>query len=99
MPKTVQWSVTIIIIVVTLLLLSFLSMMILITGFTCPPSIHFKLTNCDKCYYIVRQLLQSATGIQSATTIRCDTTDPNVLRVVKPHTQTFSKLIQNIASD
>ena len=38
-----------------LLLLS--SMMTLITGFTCPPTIYFKfITKCDKCYYKVRQL-------------------------------------------
>ena len=42
-----------------------LSMMTLITGFTCPPTIYFKfITKCDKCYYRVRQVwLQSATGI------------------------------------
>ena len=44
-------------------------MMILIIGFTCPPTIHFKfITKCDKCYYKVRQVLQSATILlQSAT--------------------------------
>ena len=60
-----------------LLLLSFLlsllllSMMTLITGFTCPPTIYFKfITKCDKCYYKVRQLLQSVTILlQSATGI------------------------------
>ena len=45
-------------------------MMTLITGFTCPPTIYFKfitkcdsffITKCDKCYYKVRQVLQSAT--------------------------------------
>ena len=44
----------------TLLLLS---MMTLITGFTCPSTIYFKfITKCDKCYYKVWQLflLQSA---------------------------------------
>jgi len=54
-----------------------LSMMILIIGFTCLPTIHFKfftkcdsffITKCDKCYYKVRQELQSATIVlQSAT--------------------------------
>ena len=58
---------------VMLLSLLLLSMMELITGFTCPPTIYFKfITKCDKCYYKVRQLfyykvrqvlLQSATGI------------------------------------
>ena len=46
-----------------LLSLLLLSMMTLITGFTCPPTIYFKfITKCDKCYYKVRQLflLQSA---------------------------------------
>ena len=52
-----------------LLLLLFLSMMILIIGFTCPPTIYFKfITKCGKCYYKMRELfyqllLQSATGI------------------------------------
>ena len=44
-------------------LLLLLSMMILIIGFTCPPTIHFKFfTKCDSLfYYKVRQvLLQSA---------------------------------------
>ena len=43
--------------------------MILIIGFTCPPTIHFKfITKCDKCYYKVRQVLQSETILlQSAT--------------------------------
>ena len=56
-----------------LLSLLLLSMMTLITGFTCPPTIYFKfITKCDKCYYKVRQLffitkcdgllLQSATA-------------------------------------
>ena len=64
-----------------------LSMMTLITGFTCPPTIYFKfITKCDKCYYKVRQLffitkcdgllLQSATVflLQSATSVitKCD---------------------------
>ena len=44
-----------------MLLLLFLSIMIIIIGFTCPPSIRFKLTKCNKCYYIVRKVLQSAT--------------------------------------
>ena len=36
--------------------------MTLITGFTCPSTIYFKfITKCDKCYYKVRRLLQSAT--------------------------------------
>ena len=52
--------------------------MIVISGFTCPPTIHFKfitkcdglfhykvlwsvITKCDKCYYKVRQVLQSTT--------------------------------------
>ena len=46
-----------------LLSLLLLSMMTLITGFTCPSTIYFKfITKCDKCYYKVRQLslLQSA---------------------------------------
>ena len=31
-------------------------MMILIIGFICPPTVHFKfITKCDKCYYKVRQ--------------------------------------------
>ena len=47
MPKTVQWNIIIIMIVV---------------GFTCPPTVHFKfITKCDKCYYKVRQVLQSVT--------------------------------------
>ena len=46
-------------------------MMTLITGFTCPPTIHFEfITKCDKCYYKVRQVLQSVTILlQSATGI------------------------------
>ena len=54
--------------------------MILIIGFTCPPTIHFKvIKKCDKCYYKVRQLilLQSAIAflLQSATIIsKCDRT-------------------------
>ena len=37
-------------------------MMILIIGFICPPTVHFKfIIKCDKCYYKVRQVLQSAT--------------------------------------
>ena len=58
-------------------------MMTLITGFTCPPTIYFKfitkcdsffITKCDKCYYKVRQVLQSVTILlQSATVItKCD---------------------------
>ena len=54
-------------------------MMILIIGFTCPPTIHFKfITKYDNCYYKVRQLilLQSATAflLQSATSVstKCD---------------------------
>ena len=57
-----------------LLSLLLLSMMTLITGFTCPPTIYFKfITKCDSFfyykvrelfYYKVRQvLLQSATGV------------------------------------
>ena len=48
-----------------------LSMMTLITGFTCPPTIYFKfITKCDKCYYKVRQvLLQSATAFSIT---KCD---------------------------
>ena len=43
--------------VILLLSLLFLSMMTLITGFICPPTIYFKLiTKCDKSYYKVRQL-------------------------------------------
>ena len=44
-------------------------MMILIIGFTCPLTVHFKsITKCDKCCYKVRQVLQSATILlQSAT--------------------------------
>ena len=43
--------------------------MILIIGFTSPPTVHFKfITKCDKCYYKVRQVLQGATILlQSAT--------------------------------
>ena len=39
--------------------------MILIIGFTCPLTVHFKfITKCNKCSYKVRQVfLQSATGI------------------------------------
>ena len=34
----------------------------LIIGFTCPPTIHFKfIAKSDKCYYKVRQILESAT--------------------------------------
>ena len=50
-------------------------MMTHITGFTCPPTIDFKfITKCDKCYYKVRQVLQSVTILlQSATGItKCD---------------------------
>ena len=50
-------------------------MMKLITRFTCPPTICFKfITKCDKCYYKVRQVLQSVTILlQSATGItKCD---------------------------
>ena len=54
-----------------------------IFGFTCPPTINFKfitnceayfITKCDKCYYKVRQVLQSATVLlQSAIGItKCD---------------------------
>ena len=45
--------------------------MTLITRFTCPPTIYFKfITKCDKCYYKVRQVLQSVTILlQSATGI------------------------------
>ena len=33
-------------------------MMILIIGFTCLPTSHFKfITKCDKCYYKLRQLI------------------------------------------
>ena len=40
-----------------LLSLLWLSMMTLITGFTCPPTIYFEfITKCDKCYYKVRHL-------------------------------------------
>ena len=49
--------------------------MTLITGFICPPTIYFKfITKCDKCYYKVRQVLQSVTILlQSATGItKCD---------------------------
>ena len=65
--------------------------MIVISGFTCPPTIHFKfitkcdglfhykvlwsvITKCDKCYYKVRQVLQSVTILlHSATGItKCD---------------------------
>ena len=51
--------------------------MILIIGFTCPPTMHFKFitkcnkrsykvrqlffTKCDKCFYKVRQVLRGAT--------------------------------------
>ena len=32
--------------------------MILIIGFTCPPTMHFKfITKCNKCSYKVRQLI------------------------------------------
>ena len=58
-----------------LLSLLWLSMMTLITGFTCPPTIYFEfITKCDKCYYKVRQVLQSVTILlQSATGIpKCD---------------------------
>ena len=70
-------------------------MMTLITGFTCPPTIYFKfITKCDKCYYKVRQLLQSVTIIlQSATGItrditKCDSTLPPF-----PHSVSFLLLI------
>ena len=59
-------------------LLLLLSMMALITGFSCPPTIYFKfITKCDKCYYKVRQVLQSVTILlQSATIItKCDSTE------------------------
>ena len=71
--KTVQWNVIIIIIIIILslllLLLSlvFFSMMVLIVGFTCPPTIHFKfVTKYDSVfYYKVRQLFlfQSVTSV------------------------------------
>ena len=60
-----------------LLSLLLLSMMTLITGFTCPPTIYFKfITKCDKCDYKVRQVLQSVTILlQSAKIItKCDST-------------------------
>ena len=39
---------------ILLSLLLLLSMMTLITGFTCRPTIYFKfITKCDKCYYKV----------------------------------------------
>ena len=42
--------------------LNLLSMVILIIGFTCPPTIHLKfITKCDKCYYKAREVLQSTT--------------------------------------
>ena len=60
----------------TLLLLS---MMTLITGFTCPPTICFKfITKCDKCYYKVWQLFyykvrwSAITKCDSFFIIKCD---------------------------
>ena len=42
--------------------LNLLSMMILIIGFTCPATIQFTfITKGDKCYYKVREVLQSST--------------------------------------
>ena len=72
-------------------------MMILVIGFTCPPSIHFKfITKCDSLfYYNVRQLLlQSATSVivQSATGItkcdrystkKCDRTMHHLIKEIK----------------
>ena len=55
-----------------LLLLSLLlSVMILIIGFTCPLTIHFKfITKCDKCHYKVRQVLyQGRPHIKSCTSL------------------------------
>ena len=46
-------------------------MMTLITGFTCPPTIYFKfITKCDKCYYKVRQVLQSVTILLQSATVQ-----------------------------
>ena len=84
-------------------LLLLLSMMTLINGFTCPPTIYFKfVTKCDKCYYKVRQVLQSVTILlQSATIItNCDRADRSVgeLNAGKYHAMqdqlAFLKLIE-----
>ena len=54
-------------------------MVTLITGFTCPPTIYFKLiTKRDKCYYKVRLVLQSVTILfQRATGITKRDSIPN----------------------
>ena len=69
--------------------------MIPIIGFTCPPTVHFKfITKCDKCYYKVRQVLQSATIIlQSATVLSlCSLFEPRE----QPGTKKFSTLGVNL---
>ena len=64
-------------IIIIIIVVVVLSLMIIIIGFTCPPSIRLKLTKCNKCYYIVRKVLQSGTGTQSVTIItKCDRKDP-----------------------
>ena len=67
-----------------LLLLLLLSMMILIVGFTCRPTIHFKfITKCDSLfYYKVRQLFYYKVRqvlLQSATILLQSATEQTVL--------------------
>ena len=69
--------------------------MIPIIGFTCPPTVHFKfITKCDKCYYKVRQVLQSATILlQSATVLSlCSLFEPRE----QPGIKKFSTLGVNL---
>ena len=45
--------------------------MTLLTGFTCPPTIYLKfITECDKCYYKVGQVLQSVTILLQSATVQ-----------------------------
>ena len=54
----------------------------------------FFITKCDKCYYKVRQVLQSVTILlQSATGItKCDSTDASMLRQQNVKTMYFKTL-------
>ena len=82
------------------LLFLLLSMMLLITWFTCPPTIHFKFTtNCDKCHCKVRQLfyckvrrwLQSATEHTRASVYATDIPGPAITGL-----QTFTNWLEPI---
>ena len=56
--------------------------MILIIGFACPPTVHFKfITKCYKCYYEVRQNIAYAVCLNRASSL-------------EPRSLVFSGLIQ-----